>query len=101
MSEYDKGGTAKYETQYEKYVYVVREHTPEFMPSTATRRDKHFKASDMKIIKCPHCRSTFRAVEKAEKIELYRHSSKAKGKYHASLSCQTCRTAVGVIYASA
>ena len=91
--------TVSTESQESGFVYVVYNHVPEFIAHIAVRRNKHFKASDMKIIKCPHCRGTFRTVDKTEKIELYRHSAKAK--YHTSLPCHTCYTSVGVIYASA
>lgn len=102
MEKIERGGTTvSAEARHEEFVYVVYGHTPEFFPHIATRRSKHFKAADMKIIKCPHCRGIFRTVEKAAKIELYRRSAKAKGEYHNSLSCLTCRTTVGVLYASA
>ena len=102
MNQLDKANTVTpTEAPDENFVYLVYGIAPEFMPHIAFRRDKHFKAADMKIIKCPHCRGTFRTVDKTAKIELYRHSAKAKEKYHASLSCFSCRTTVGVLYASA
>ena len=88
----------------DQYIYIVHNLTPEFMPNTtsqAFRRDKHFKASDMKIIKCPHCRGVFRTVDKTAKVELYRRNVKTKEKCHNSLPCFSCHTAVGVLYAGA
>ena len=83
------------------FVYVVHGHMPEFIPCVATRRNKHLKVVDKKIIKCPYCRKVFRTIEKTERVELFRYTSNPKTKFHASLSCQTCRSTVGIIYASA
>ena len=85
----------------EIFVFFVYGHTPEFMPHVATRKDKHFDVKDKKIVKCPYCRKVFATIDKTERVELYRHTTKSKGKVHTSMSCQTCRSTVGVIYACA
>ena len=102
MDSFGKANATVYaETHEVEFVYFVYGYTPEFMPHIATRRDKHFKVADKKIIRCPHCRDVFRVVDKTERVELYRRTTKAKGRYHASLPCQSCHSKVGVIYASA
>ena len=85
----------------EQYVFCVYDHSPEFMPHVATRKDKHFGAKDKKIVKCPYCRKIFTTIDKTERVELYRHTLKSKKKIHVSMPCQTCHTPVGIIYASA
>ena len=83
------------------FVYMVYGVVPEFMPHLAFRRDKHFKASGKKLIKCPHCGGVFITIELNEKVELYCHSKKAKIKWDNSIPCRNCNKMVGVIYASA
>jgi len=80
---------------------IVHGIVPELMPHVACRRDKHYKASDTKAIKCPYCREVFTVVEASAKLELirYSHKSKAKVKWHQSKSCGKCRNTVGIIYA--
>ncbi|MCL2083320.1 MAG: hypothetical protein FWH04_08835 [Oscillospiraceae bacterium] len=83
------------------FVYLVYNCVPEFMPHMAFRREKHFKTIEKKTIKCPYCRKAFTTVDATDKVELYCHSRKTEGKYHASIACKTCRNQVGIVYASA
>lgn len=87
----------------ELYAIIVYGIVPEFMPHRAFRRDKHYKAADTKIIKCPFCRETLTVVEVTAKLELIRYSHKVKSKvnWHKSMPCGSCRKPVGIIYHAA
>ena len=86
----------------ELYAIIVYGIVPEFMPHRAFRRNKHYKKSDMKVIKCPYCCNKFTEVELSSKLELFRYPRKVKSeiKLHKSMPCENCNGVVGVIYAA-
>ena len=86
----------------ELYAIIVYGIVPEFMPHGALRRDKHYKKSDMKVIKCPYCRDMLTEVELSSKVELfcYPHKLKSEIKLHKSMPCGNCDGVVGIIYAA-
>ena len=90
-------------SQEEMYAIIVHGIVPEFMPHLAFRRDKHYKTTDKKEIKCPYCREIFKVVEVTAKLELVRYSKKVKAKipWHKSMSCNKCHNMVGIIYKAA
>ncbi len=82
-----------------EYVYFVYGFVSAFMPYMALRRDKHYKISGQKIVKCPHCREAFTTVGRYERVELFKHPMNAKVQYSTSMLCGSCHKSVGIIYA--
>jgi len=83
-------------TETDLYLYVIHGYIPEFPPPVAYRRAKHFDTEKRKIIKCPYCRGTLTTVEEWVKVELYKHSAKAKVVHTKTLPCKTCHNTVGI-----
>jgi uncharacterized protein with PIN domain len=81
------------------YVFVVHGCVAEFLPHTACRRMKHFQTANRKIIRCPYCRNAFTTVDEDERVELYQHPKKKSVVYHSAMSCRTCHSVVGIVYA--
>jgi len=77
---------------------IVYGIVPEFMPHLAFRRDKHYKKTGKKEIKCPYCNELFKIVEVTVKLELIRYPKKAKIPLHKSMYCGSCHNMVGIIY---
>jgi hypothetical protein len=88
-------------TQTERYLYVVRGYAPELMRGVAFRREKHFVTSEKKILKCPYCTGTLKAVDIKIKVELYRYPQKKTVACHSSIPCKVCHHKVGIIFSSA
>ena len=80
---------------------IVYGVVPEFMPQFAFRREKHYRKTDKKEIKCPYCGELFKVVDKTEKLELICYPRKEKIQWHKSMPCYCCHKEVGIIYASA
>ena len=89
-------------SKVELYAIIVYGLVPELMPHRAFRRDKHYKKSDKKTIKCPYCCEILIEVEASAKLELLRYSYKVKTKVkcHKSMPCRKCNNLVGIIYAA-
>jgi len=82
------------------YAFIMHDLVWELMPHIALRRDKHYKATGKKVIKCPYCSNVLTIVETTAKLELIRYSVKNKAdvRWHKSKSCGICHNTVGIIY---
>jgi len=85
-------------SEEEMCVIIVYGIVPEFMPHMAFRREKHYKTSNKKEIKCPYCGEVFKVVDVTVKLELIRYPKKAKIPLNKSVSCTKCHNMIGIIY---
>ena len=90
-------------TKDELCAIIVYGIVPELMPHRAFRREKHYKTSQTKQIKCPYCGGLFQVVEATAKLELVRYPKKDRDKvpWDKSMLCSKCKNMVGIIYQAA
>jgi hypothetical protein len=85
-------------TQETVFVMYVKGFAPELMRGVAFRLDKHFRARDKKILKCPYCGGEFETVGCDVKVQLRGFKRGAVIDSHETIPCRICNGPVGIVH---